>query len=95
MKLKTLRTDGRTEKVYDGEIAGHHQLYPDGAKRVIIVYFLFPKTIGGERKRGLQIVEQEASINTSTATEVGVRYNRWADRQFISPQSLEFKLETN
>jgi len=94
MKLKTLKTNGeRTKKVYDGFRIGHHCLYPNNTKRIVISYFLFPKNLNGEKRRGLQFVEQRSSIDIADPASLAMHYNLWKDEKFINFPSLESKLK--
>lgn len=87
MRLKILRTEGHTEQGY-GDF-GSKQLYFEGSKRVIVAYFLFPKTIGRERRRGLQFVEQRSSIKQINELDYNGAYNKWENSRFIDASLLE------
>ena len=63
------------------------EIYPEGTKRDAIVYYLFPKNLNGESKRGIQFVRQEADVRTTaSALECDAfSYNSWRDVGFIEP----------
>jgi hypothetical protein len=91
MKLKTVSIDGeKSEKIYDGGLVGMSYLYPKGTKRTTVEYFLFPRTLKGETRRGLQVVEQRAGIEYTTDGETGFHYNDWEKVKFMGA-SLPFE----
>ena len=96
MKLKTIKVEGeRTESTYNGRFDGYQFLYPEGTKRIVRAYFLFPKTIDGKTRRGIQIVEQRASIYNPTGFgRPGPCHNLWNNTRFIDSSLLESTLET-
>ncbi len=90
MKIKTLSIEGKQENVYDDTL-GSHPLYSNGSKRTVIAYFLFPKTIDGEKRRGFQIIEQKASIeNASSSAAETIYYNKWENERFIDFFYLQY-----
>jgi hypothetical protein len=90
MKLKTISIDGeKSDKIHDGGMVGNSYLYPEGTKKTTVEYFLFPRTLNGETRRGLQVVEQRAEIDVSGG-EVSFHYNTWFKTKFVGT-SLPFE----
>jgi len=86
--LKALSYDKPAEQIYEGGW-GYHNLYPKGTRRVALAYFIFSTTLNGERRRGIQLVEQEATINLTTDGLSTVHYNHWKSKRFIPDKNLE------
>ncbi len=93
MKLKTLYASERTEKIYDSGVVNSHRLHASGSKRIIVAYFLFPRILDGQSKRGLQLVEQVASIDVSSDGHEAIHYNHWEDVRFVPTNQLEASLQ--
>jgi hypothetical protein len=96
MKLKTLVVFGeKTKEVAGagiGAMGGHTHLYPEGTRRNVRSYFLFPRTLNGETRRGFQVVEQVAYIDFNCSEDGTIPYNGWRNSRFISDSSLVKKL---
>lgn len=90
MKLKTLKIDGEeSQRFFDGGLVGMSYVYPKGTKKTTVEYFLFPRTLNGETRRGLQVVEQKAGIDYQSG-DVGFHYNTWFKTKFVG-SSLPFE----
>jgi hypothetical protein len=74
------------------DLFGENFLYPEGSTRIVKAYFLFPETLSGERKRGIQYVEQEARIAMSADGDTAFNYNSWQNRRFVPKENLESTL---
>ena len=81
MILKTLRTDGKKTQEVIGDLSG--DLYPEDTKRVVVAYFLFPTTLNGEERRGIQLLEQRASVERISKIDLVTQYNGWHNCQFV------------
>lgn len=90
MKLKTLKIDGeKSQRFFDGGMVGNSYVYPKGTKKTTVEYFLFPRTLNGETRRGLQVVKQKAGIDYQSG-DVGFHYNTWFKVKFVGT-SLPFE----
>jgi hypothetical protein len=58
------------------------KLSPSGTKRLALVYFLFPKTLKEDTRRGFQVVEQTATI-INEDTDQSLFYNRWENSRYV------------
>ena len=88
MKLRTLKIFGeKTEIKHDS--FGDIYLYPTGTKRIIQAYFLFPRTLDGDKRRGLQVVEQTATIQADNNAEETIYSNKWINSRFVGASQLE------
>lgn len=90
MKLKVIQVKGEATVGFYHEDAGHYYLYPDGTLRDVLAYFIFPKRIGDERQRGLQVIEQVALVKTAYSGLEGswIEYNKWVNKRFINPSNI-------
>lgn len=82
MRIKTIVTHGeRTIEFFDA--FGLKKLFPEGTKRIVLDYRVLPRNLGGETRRGLQYVEQEASIEMANDAFSGIIYNAWHDKRYV------------
>lgn len=74
-----------TRVVMDGPFTRKEDFYPEGTKRIVRKYFMFPKEIGGIKVRGNQIVRQVCRYRISPpALDAGeFRHEEWDDQAVI------------
>jgi hypothetical protein len=87
MKLQTIKVEGeQTEKFHDS--FEDYSLYPMGTKRIILSYSLSPKTLNDDKRRGLQVIEQEAGIETTASIEGAINSNVWRDLTYLGNPAI-------
>jgi hypothetical protein len=85
MKIKTIEIDKQKSEEFPDTFFGKGYLYPEGTKRIIRGYYLFPATINDETRRGTQLIEQEAVIRCFDLIDTGIiHYNKWINLRFLS-----------
>ena len=87
--MKIIKVNGkRSVEIYDD--LGISYLYPEGTTRIIQRYLLFNRVLDGEKRKGRQFIEQEATIESAVSSEgESIQYNKWYNSKFIDGSKLE------
>ncbi len=80
---KVLKVDGERSFKGDHFLFGEINLYPEGTKRIVKKYFLFPRKINEVKVEGSWIVEQEASVEINSGSDGRNHYNSWKNIKAI------------
>ena len=92
--LKVLKTNHEPSVTGRDFLGGKYPLYPEGTRRLAITRSLFYRTMGEERRRGVQIVEQEAGIEVAAdSSGAWADYNSWRNVRYVDPTSLEYQFD--
>ncbi len=80
---KIIKTFGEPTEIHK-DTFGDKNLYPEGTKRLVKKFFLFPQKIDGTKVEGSWIVEQIAGVGYYGGGDGVVRYtNSWKSTKAI------------
>lgn len=90
--LKVLRTFGEKTEQGGDTFSGDYPIYPKGTRRIALVkprfFSRYVEARDGEKRRGTQIVEQEADVETIANDDSYVTTDFWYTVRFVDPKSV-------